>query len=243
MTRICEMNGPDGRLFVYPDELGIRPYVESALFGTDYPDPFPGEYIAKTIIDIGAHVGSATRMFKSRYPTARIVAFEPNPYCFAILERNLCGIADVQLIKAGLSDLNGTAKLFSGRYSSMQASMMPNEENTTEYTEVECIDAAEALASRGVENASVVKLDAEGYELRILKALGRYVGSADLIYLEYHSERDRHAIDQLLSHGHIMFHANVIEPHRGTVAYIAEEILDKLQKQSKKPQYAFPKSR
>jgi len=237
------MNGPEGRPFFYPDELGLRPYVESALFGTDYPDPFPGDYLAETIVDIGAHVGSATRMFKSRYPAARVIAFEPNPPCFALLEHNLRGIADVQLVRAGLSDVNETAKLFSGRYSSMQASMLPNEENTAAYVEVECIQAAEAIASRGLEHASIIKLDAEGYEVRILNALGQYVTGADLIYLEYHSERDRHAIDHLLFRSHIIFHAHVIEPHRGTVGYIAEEVLAKLQRQSKKPQYAFPKSR
>lgn len=242
MTGICEMNGPEGRPFFYPDELGVAPYIESALFGMDYPDPFAGEYCAKTIVDIGAHVGSATRMFKSRYPAAHVIAFEPNPACFALLEQNLRGIADVQLIKAGLSDVNETVRLFSGRYSSMQASMLPNEENTAESVEVECMEASAALASRGVEKASIIKLDAEGYEVRILKSLGRYVGSADLIYLEYHSERDRHTMDHLLSPSHIMFHAHVIEPHRGTAGYIAQEVLEKLQSRSKKPQYAFPKS-
>jgi FkbM family methyltransferase len=237
------MNGPDGQPFFYPGELGLRPYIESALFGTDYPDPFPGDYFAETIVDIGAHVGSATRMFKARYPAARVVAFEPNPSSFALLERNMRGTADVQLVKAGLSNLNETTRLYSGRFSSMQASMLPNEENTTEYVEVECIEAAQALTSRDVKSASIIKLDAEGYEVRILQALRDCIGSTDLIYLEYHSEPDRHAIDHLLSRSHIMFHAHVLEPHRGTAGYIAEKVLGKLQRQSKKPQYAFAKSR
>src|SRR5687767_2297600 len=112
MNSIHKINGPDGKPFFYPNELGIIPYVESALFRVDYPDPFPEDYVAKTIVDIGAHVGCATRLFKSRYPTARIIAFEPNPSSFAILERNLEGTSDVELVRAGLSDSNGKACLF-----------------------------------------------------------------------------------------------------------------------------------
>ena len=242
MRYTCEISGPDGRPFYYLDELGIKPYVESALFGVDYPDPFPGEYRAEIVVDIGAHVGSATRLFKSRYSTAHVIAFEPNPTSFAVLERNLEGISDVELVRAGLSDTNGKVRLFSGRYSSMQASMLPNEENTAEYVTVDCLNATEALASRGIEKVSIIKLDAEGYEVRILDALGRYAKTADIVYLEYHSELDRHAIDALFAQDYVLFHAHVIEPHRGTAAYIAEDVLDKLQNQSKKPQYAFAKS-
>jgi hypothetical protein len=55
MRYTCEISGPDGRPFYYLDELGIKPYVESALFGVDYPDPFPGEYRADIVVDI-AHI-------------------------------------------------------------------------------------------------------------------------------------------------------------------------------------------
>jgi hypothetical protein len=125
----------------------------------------------------------------------------------------------------------------------MQASMVPNEENTAEYVQVDCMNAAEALASLGVERVSILKLDTEGYEIRILKALGHFARSPDIIYLEYHSESDRRAIDDFFGQGYIMFHAHVIEPHRGTGAYIAENALARLQTLTKKPQYAFPKSR
>lgn len=242
MYRIRQITGPDGKPFFYPDEEGIKPYVDSVLFGVDYPDPFPGEYFAETILDIGAHVGSAARLFKARYPNARVIAFEPNPISFGILERNLEGVSDIELVRAGLSDSNGITKLFAGRYSSMQASMLPNEENTAEHVQVDCINAAEALVSRGIERVSIIKLDAEGYEMRILKALGRYAVSADIVYLEYHSEADRRAIDDLFWPGYTLFSAHVSEPHRGTGAYIAEDVLARVQRHSKKPRYAFPKS-
>jgi FkbM family methyltransferase len=241
MHRVRQITGPDGRPFIFPDENGIQPYIEAVLFGTDYPEPFPGEYSAETIIDIGAHIGSATRLFKHRYPTARVLAFEPNPTSFALLQQNLRGLSNVELVRTALSDTTGRAALFFGRYSSMQASLLPNEENTGENVKVHCINAADALASHSIRRISIIKLDAEGYEIPIMKALGNFLADTELIYLEYHSEADRLALDNMLKDDYVLFHAQVIEPHRGTIAFIANNLLSRLQLSSKRPRYAFPK--
>lgn len=57
-----------------------------------------------SIIDTGAHVGLATLYFKSKYPDAHIIAFEPNPNIFPILEENMSynGINNVELYNIAL---------------------------------------------------------------------------------------------------------------------------------------------
>jgi len=84
------------------DEIFIR---EEYKFTTETSSPL--------IIDCGSHIGMSILYFKSLYPKAHIVGFEPNPDNFSILQKNLVenGITDVQLINAALAEHEGTASL------------------------------------------------------------------------------------------------------------------------------------
>ncbi len=44
-----------------------------------------------TILDCGANIGMATLFFKWLYPQARIIAFEPDPATFQLLQQNVSG--------------------------------------------------------------------------------------------------------------------------------------------------------
>jgi FkbM family methyltransferase len=50
-------------------------------FESKYPDPL--------IVDAGSNIGLAILFFKRLYPASRVIAFEPDPETFAVLERNL----------------------------------------------------------------------------------------------------------------------------------------------------------
>jgi FkbM family methyltransferase len=240
-TGIRQISAPDGKPFYFPDEDGIQRHIEAALFGTEYPPPFPGEFTADTIVDVGAHVGAATRHFHAAYPNARILAFEPNLSSFAMLERNTLMCGGVELVNAALAPLAGHGSLFLGRSSSMQASLVPNEENLAQHVEVACLQADTALASRDISQISILKLDTEGSELPILSALERYLPHIKVIYLEFHSEQHRLMADELLKSRFTLFHAIVTRPDRGTVGYIAKDELARMQATTKRSRHVFPK--
>ncbi|MBU0974170.1 FkbM family methyltransferase, partial [Patescibacteria group bacterium] len=75
-------------------------------FETNNPEPI--------IIDAGAHIGLSVLYFKQLYPTSKIIAIEPNPESFKILERNIFEnqIEDVTLIQTALSDKSGIETLY-----------------------------------------------------------------------------------------------------------------------------------
>src|SRR5579863_10323033 len=55
------------------------------------------------IIDAGAYIGDTASWYMSRFPSARVVALEPNPETFSALSRNCAPYASrVRLIPAGL---------------------------------------------------------------------------------------------------------------------------------------------
>src|SRR6266576_607241 len=49
----------------------------------------------RTIVDLGANVGYASRWLLRKFPQARLVAVEPSPDNAAILHRNLAGAASI----------------------------------------------------------------------------------------------------------------------------------------------------
>ena len=75
-------------------------------FETENPNPF--------IIDLGAHIGLSTLYFKQTYPGSEIIAIEPNPGTFELLEQNLFEnqIDGVTAINAAVSDQSGFEELF-----------------------------------------------------------------------------------------------------------------------------------
>lgn len=74
-----------------------------------------GEYAiaasnVRTIIDAGANTGLSVIYFAARFPTARIVAFEPDPRNFARLVDNTRDLTNVELRQVGLSG-DGNARV------------------------------------------------------------------------------------------------------------------------------------
>jgi len=71
-------------------------------FEAKRPDPL--------IIDGGSNVGMSILYFKSVYPEARIIGFEPDPNIFRLLEENVSRnkLKHVTLVNAGLGAESGT---------------------------------------------------------------------------------------------------------------------------------------
>jgi FkbM family methyltransferase len=63
-----------------------------------------------TIIDVGANIGLFSLFFKTKYPDARIYAFEPAPELFKILQQNVAPYQESVVISdEGISSKDGSA--------------------------------------------------------------------------------------------------------------------------------------
>jgi FkbM family methyltransferase len=232
-----------GKPVLFISEPGVEPFVRRALSGQDYPAVFPDVFQPHTIVDIGAHVGSATLYFRHVYPQARIFCFEPDPVCFELLTRNVAGETKIHGYNIALGPSNARQRLFAGVYSSMQGSLIPNEENREIGPTVEVRAVSEILGELKIESISLLKVDTEGLEFPILRALSDQLPQIEVVYLEYHSERDRRDLDQLLGERFVLFASQASEPDRGTVCYVLVNSLKRWRALSSKPRYVFPKPR
>jgi FkbM family methyltransferase len=70
-------------------------------FETDNPAPY--------IVDGGGYIGMSVLYFKSVYPDAKIVCFEPDETIYGVLQSNITanGLTNVNLIRAGLAAEEG----------------------------------------------------------------------------------------------------------------------------------------
>lgn len=122
------------------------------------------------IIDCGSHIGISVLYFKQQYPQARIVAFEPNPDNFAILQKNISvnNLDNVTPINGALSNFEGETFLF-GEFGddsrSCGNSLTPEWANPgSEKVKVKTL----LLSSYVQENIDFLKLDVEGEESNVL---------------------------------------------------------------------------
>jgi FkbM family methyltransferase len=148
---------------------------------------------APTIIDAGANIGIATLFFKSQYPHATIIAFEPDPDAFQYLRRNIAlnRLTGVHPHHAALGDRDGTVTLYSS--SSMargdigasairqHVTYFHNSGQILERT-VRC----ERLSAYVDREIDLLKLDVEGSEARVLTELGQLLTLVRQVVMEYH---------------------------------------------------------
>ena len=221
----------DGRQvnFTFPDSGNMRALVGKVLAGQEYPVlRLPG-YAPQAIVDVGANVGASALFFHRAYPQARVVCFEPSPTNLSFLRQNTAQVPQVQVVGCGLHDHDERVKLFVGKTQYMQNSLLKSIETGDAFEEADVKSARAEFARLGIgpEVSMILKLDTEGCEVPILTDLRPLLGAVDLLYVEYHSEDDRLAIDDLLRGQMMLAVGRAMMPHRGTCVYVARRLVQR----------------
>ena len=170
----------------------------------------------KTVWDVGAHVGYHTLAFSARVgPAGRVIAFEPNPYNAVRLRQNLARNRDlserVRLETLALSDEDGTDRLFhtpvvdDGTSSGAALETALTQDNEAAYRALDSIlvDVSRAdslVRAERVPIPSLLKIDVEGGEVRVLRGCAELLATArPLLLIEVHNAAARSGIDAMLA--------------------------------------------
>jgi FkbM family methyltransferase len=179
------------RLTVVPGEahyVALPLLIETwrdQVYVRDYGRADPG-----VIMDVGAHVGFFALYAAARWPHAEILAFEPDPQNFALLQQNITlnRARQIQPYALAVSDCSGHAQLVRARQSDAH-SLVPGDGalESDERIDVSTITLGEVLALTPHGQIDLMKVDCEGAEFGFLvgqaSALGAGVG---YIAMEYH---------------------------------------------------------
>jgi len=144
------------------------------------------------IVDIGANIGMFAIDCATRYPHARIHAYEPNPATFHTLERNIAanGLADrVRLFNEAVGRRPGLLRLWQSDGSIAATGYPTADDERSRSLDVPQIDLATVVRRAG-GRVGVLKIDAEGAEADILEgAPGGVFAGIDQVIGEYHESR------------------------------------------------------
>jgi FkbM family methyltransferase len=208
--------------FEYPDSGNMAAHLQKIFAGTEYPLlPLRG-YAPRLIVDVGANIGATAVFFALNYPSAKLLCYEPARENAVFLERNVAPFPQVETRTCGLAAEAAAARLYHGNSQSMQHSLYRSSETTAHYETIELRAAGIELAE--IPDGSILKLDTEGAEVPILRALAGRMSALDMIYLEYHSEEDRRAIEAMLAADFVLASSHASWPHRGSNQYVARRL-------------------
>lgn len=140
-------------------------------------------FVPDVVIDCGAFCGMFSLLARSRFPTARFIAFEPEPHNFLRLSRNLAlNPAGIEAIPAAVGTTDGTVR-FSGEGFGGHIST-GGEDNSIA---VRLVSLAKLLRELQPQHL-VLKLDVEGAEREILPDILPLLPAQTVIFLETHHE-------------------------------------------------------
>ena len=132
----------------------------------------------RTLLDVGANVGQTALALAGIFPEADIYSFEPFPESFALLKGAVAHLPRVKPIPAALGEDRATKEFFVNAHSQTN-SLLRNSQEASTWLGEDMLPAKEAitvpvcplddfLTERQIKHVDILKLDAQGYELRIL---------------------------------------------------------------------------
>ena len=172
-----------------------------------------------TVFDVGANVGIFSLSVHARHPHSRIFCFEPSPFAQTLLEANVGELAEMSICKYGLFNRDIQTTMHIHRFKTGQNSIRFVGQHHTDAVSIQLMDAGRQFDALGLSHLDILKIDTEGCELEILESMGNRLDMVDYVLLEYHSEKDRRAIDELLK-SFCLFGSKAVMPGIGTVKYI-----------------------
>lgn len=189
----------------------------NAVFQDEYHIQPLRQHNVRTIVDVGAHVGSFTVLCHEYWPDARIIAVEPHPDSFALLQRNTCHIPADQLllINAAIGRANGKSLLASPVSYSRVGEYLPElwkelePRNGNFGSEVNTITPSQlwqTIQDFGIEFVDLLKLDCEGAEYHLLQELSGNGQLANVGWIrgEWHCRLHNKVLEESLGDSHVL---------------------------------------
>ena len=188
-----QIDGMHGlKMYLDPrDRVITTKIIAEGIWEADQTDLFlrivkPGD----VVVDAGANVGYYT-LLASRLvgDEGKVYAFEPEPECFALLQKNvrLNGLTNVVLEQKALSNRKGVIKLYIAELNQGDHRIYQPEGESRPSVEIEAVRLDEYFKGRG-RRIDVLKMDTQGAEGLILEGLtGLLEGQSDgpAIFMEF----------------------------------------------------------
>jgi len=216
----------ESRSLVFPPGHFMNLDIEKVLGGTEYPMHVIQDFEPQIIVDIGASIGMSALYFHHAYPNATINAFEPGRLSFECLHQNVAGLPKIRIHDFGLLDRDEELPLYHSEDGPTASSLSNNNKNDGAHETIRVRRAAHVFEELGFERISILKIDTEGAEPRILADLADWLPRTDVLLLELHSDRARGMVEKILDNRFVLRAADIPTVHRATLMYVSISALN-----------------
>jgi FkbM family methyltransferase len=142
----------------------------SVIAGGDQPE---------MIFDVGANVGQCLKQIVDVFPAAQVHSFEPFPEVYGKLRQNAMQYDHVHTHNIALGDRDGSQQFFLNHATEVN-SLLPVSSTAAQYSPAGWVEPVGSIevpvqkvdtfcAQSGISHIDLLKIDSQGYELKILK--------------------------------------------------------------------------
>lgn len=139
------------------------------------------------IVDVGANHGSWTRTALHFFPHCAFTLIEPQGYLKSSVEDLLMSYSNIEWITAGIGDQHTTLQFtVCDRNDSSNFRFSPEEAIAQGYQqiEVEVFTLNEIVSNSKFPFPEVVKIDTEGFDLKVIAGASNLIGKTEIFLLE-----------------------------------------------------------
>jgi FkbM family methyltransferase len=138
----------------------------------------------KHIIDVGTHKGTWTRRALPFFPDAHYTLVEPQDHLKVYIQDLLDGGSKITWINAGVADHSGTLP-FTISCRNDSSTFAPTSVDTdAPRISVRVMTLNEIVSAANVPPPEMVKIDAEGFDLKVLAGASDLLGKTEIFFVE-----------------------------------------------------------
>lgn len=209
----------------YRNEEEFNKIYEEIFTNEEYK--FFSKKINPFIIDCGSHIGISILYFKSIFPEAHIIGFEPNPENFAIVKKNIKAneLKNIQIFQSALSDSEQEI-LFYTTFNEKEPWTWGDTINYNQwgdgYTDKKIKVKAVRLSNYITRPVEFLKIDIEGAEQKVIREIENRLHLIQDLTIEYHGTKynqTENRLDLIIS---------ILQKHYSTVNILAANLEEKV---------------
>ncbi len=162
------------------DSIGTRQYGIDVLFSVLKESGFSPNHV----IDVGANHSAWTRASLRFFPGAQYTLLEPQDQLKVHHQDLIAAGRKIQWVNAGASDKSGTLPFYPCQYRDDSSTFVGAEGNPSNTISVEVISLDDLLVRYKLPVPELVKIDTEGFDLKVLQGAKTLLGKTDVFLLE-----------------------------------------------------------
>ena len=190
-------------IFILHEVLGKKPYIYSKM----------KEKPPRRILDLGAHIGLATLLFKAEFPDAEIHCYEPEPENFELLQFNTKGLHNVFVHCEAVGSKRTKATLYIPENRYAGASLRPASKGERVRKVVCQVKPLDEILTQIGDRVDLIKFDIEGMEYEVFST-SRLVHEVPWIVGEI--KGDQQEVQRFIQ---------LFPQHRGEVMYCSSKMV------------------